>query len=463
MLFTGFFAGAQSQMKHSDNNHRSLSNKARKTDESPRKDFVLTRDRLALWIWFCAFFGLLQTAYVVFVSPYFAYMGFALQFDVLEYVEGSLLFLAFIMFLPMRKDAPSSVLLSLYAALLLAPASVLYALGELHQTPVYLVFAAGMLLTVMSRLRMASPVRVRHADKIFLIICVMALVITIAWIPISGALRHFNLNPMEVYGQRAAVSDLIYRGPFSYLVPMTLKGFGIGLLVYFLWYRQKFLYVSLLVGFIFFYGATGHKSVFTIPILVTGVYLWQSRGSNLWQIPAFMTAIVAAALGASIILNNIYIASILIRRVFFVPAHFIGVYIEYFDEAGYKYFSTVIFSRILSGISEVPPQSEISVYLTGTRDIWYNAGFVATGYMHAGLLGVLIYTIVTGIIIVAVDSLARGGYSGPALALMIVPISILYTTADLVTTFLSHGLLTALFLLWLFRSGVDPGGRRGRR
>ena len=69
-----------------------------------------------------------------------------------------------------------------------------------------------------------------------------------------------------------------------------------------------------------------------------------------------------------------------------------------------------------------------------------------------GLLGVVIYGLLAGALLKLVDSLVtRVVPLWMALSVVIVPIFMLFTSADLMTTLLTHGLGFAVFMLYLMK------------
>jgi hypothetical protein len=73
--------------------------------------------------------------------------------------------------------------------------------------------------------------------------------------------------------------------------------------------------------------------------------------------------------------------------------------------------------------------------------------------MHAGISGIIIYSLVTGIVLKIIDSLTFKVIPlWLSLATISIPSLILITSADLPTTLLSHGLLPSIILLYLLRN-----------
>jgi hypothetical protein len=98
---------------------------------------------------------------------------------------------------------------------------------------------------------------------------------------------------------------------------------------------------------------------------------------------------------------------------------------------------------------EYPVPRIISLFQYGHADTWVNTGFLATSYMHFGFVGMLVFSVVAGLIFKLIDGLTSERVPlWVGVAIMIVPVFSL-TSADLPTTIVSHGLGLALLFLWL--------------
>lgn len=112
-----------------------------------------------------------------------------------------------------------------------------------------------------------------------------------------------------------------------------------------------------------------------------------------------------------------------------------------------QHWSSSITASFVDYPYELNPAKLIGSYL-GT-DSHANNSFLSTGYMHAGIPGVILYGILVGLLFRLIDSLSNK-FVTPwvAVAVIIVPSQALLTSADLPTTLLTHGLGIALVILF---------------
>jgi hypothetical protein len=283
------------------------------------------------------------------------------------------------------------------------------------------------------------------------VILFSGIIVVTVWMLAVGGLRYFNLDLTLVYDFRDDVGDLIDQGFMSYLNVWVTKIFGPVLLALALW-RKNYLLAGLVFGLhIFWFGISSHKAVLFYPILIVFLWVWFRKTRALFIVPASMSLGVVISILLYFIHEEILVSSMFIRRVFFVPAKLTFDYYEFFSVNPFVYWSNSITSYFINYPYTTSPALLIGDYV-GTGG-WANNSFLATGYMHAGIFGVLIYGILVGLLFRLVDSLARNGVPvWVAIATMIVPSQVLLTSADLPTALLSHGFGMSLLILFFLRS-----------
>lgn len=79
-----------------------------------------------------------------------------------------------------------------------------------------------------------------------------------------------------------------------------------------------------------------------------------------------------------------------------------------------------------------------------------NTGAIASGYANAGLFGVALYPVTTGLFIGMLNSYGARISHAAVAAVSFVAVSYVVTTTDLTTALLTHGLLLLLLILALF-------------
>ncbi len=414
--------------------------------------FKLIDNRVAFLISAVVFKLLLEVSYIDFVIPVYEYVGYTLNINDTKYLESWIIFLAFCCFLPVRIERATDFLIAYLMFAFFCPLLVEFSLADKPRVPVYLVALSTILIL---GFRSGQSIRfplVRHGPRIALLIIYGGIVIVTAWFIASGGLRYFNLNLDAVYQFRRAVGELLDQGLMGYLNSWAIKVFGAAALTLSLWKSRYFLSFLIVVLHIFWFGVSSQKTVLFHPVLVIFVWLWFRYSKALALLPIGMSILIG--ISYLLYLENeelLVVGSLTINRVFFVPADLTFVYYEFFSKNQFVFWSNSLTSSFIDypyTISE--PARVIGAYLGGEAHA--NNTFLATGYMHAGLAGVVVYGALVGMIFRLIDSLSNEGIpSWVAISMIIVPAQALLTSADLPTAILTHGLGISVVLIFLLR------------
>ena len=392
----------------------------------------------------------LDLSYVYFISPSWSYQGLALSVQKWRLAESYLLTVMLSLFVPRRFVRPSDFLLFFFYLLIILPLLSLYGL-LFEQRPFIWMVAFCFLL--MCGIRFFPIIRlpvVRYGRFLLVIASGMMVFVVIAFMVIHGGLANFNLDLTRVYEFRKLATTALSGGLFGYINFWVTKVLNPFLIVYFFFVKRYFLSVSFIGIQIILFGMTGHKSVLFYPFLTLSVlYLLDRKNVNLKIIYSYLFIVVSSS-SIALVFNNFYFVSLFVRRVFFVPAYLSYIYYKYFSENGFVYMSNSVLSHWINYPYQLSPPFLIGKYAFGKGTVSANNGFLACGYMHFGFLGMVLFSLIVSMILMLVDSLVDGSVSlGLGVALVIVPFFALFSSADLSTAFLSHGLGLSLLMLWL--------------
>jgi hypothetical protein len=281
------------------------------------------------------------------------------------------------------------------------------------------------------------------------VFCVLGLMV------IRGGLNYFNLNLLRVYDFRRAVGEVINFGLLGYLNTWAFKVFN-PFMIAFSMLTRKWLAFGIFVSVqVLFFGISNHKSVLFYPLLIIAVYYLFSHLSYkkiLSLMMSGLSALVVICSFVAIYFKKVVLVSLFVRRLFYVPALLNFTYYELFEKLGHVYLSNSILSRLIKYPFQYGYTHMVSLYLYGSPEVNCNNGFLATSYMHFGFAGVVIFSITVGLLMRLVDSLVSTKLPmWFVVAATIVPFFSLFTSADLSTALLTHGIGVSLILLWLVR------------
>ena len=407
------------------------------------------------------YFLVLLCMYSMGIAPNFAYMGFLDAFSS-ENLVISLLMLLFVVPFLRPGQLPSAFFLNLTASLILVPTLVLYTGAGLPHRFALVTTAALVLMAIISktiRLR-AFKLPVIHSSNLLLVLGYFS-AFTVAGIFVFGGARFLNFDLSAVYDlRREAAQNLPII--FSYLVPLVSK-VAIPFAIVFAIRDRHWLVVAGLVSLsVLLFALTAHKSPLFFPVMVIFVYfIARSRYVEQYFLAALISIVLASAIDIWFFSRggegvSGWFASLFTRRVLLVPSFLNWCYLDFFFDAE-KYFWAE--SKITAGLIE-PPFDLRSVNLIGLEyfgkeEMSANTGWIGSGYANAGLWGVMLYSILIGVLLAFLDSYSYRLGKQIIVALFVLPIFTIITSTDFLTMFLTHGLLLSLLLLALMNS-TDP-------
>ncbi|WP_284456197.1 hypothetical protein [Alloalcanivorax xenomutans] len=392
----------------------------------------------------------LEISYIFFIIDVFSYRGFDYNFTVVKYVESWAIMITVATLASSKMKRPSDLIICLILIVYLVPLLIYYAYSGQSRYHLYLVILCYLITDFFRRGRLFKIKTVVQGPVLARYMLILGVIGVTAWMVFSGGFRYFNLDISKVYDYRSAVGETINVGLMAYLNIWATKVFGPALLTVSIWKRRYVLAFLIVLLHVVWFGVSSHKSVLFYPLLVIFVCCWFRRTSALSPLPLFMAIVVMAAMAVFLFSEDILAASLFIRRVFFVPSQLTFAYYDFFSNNPHVYWS----NSVLSSFGKYPysenPALVIGNYM-GT-DSNANNSYLSTGYMHAGVLGVMVYGAIAGAVFKILDSLATGALPvWVATSVVLVPAWGLLTSADLTTALLTHGFGVALFMLFLIR------------
>ncbi|WP_152523739.1 hypothetical protein [Stutzerimonas stutzeri] len=399
------------------------------------------------------FRAILDLSYSTVVAKFFGSEGFNLDSSIINYAFSWLIYLVC---LPLANGRLFKVSDYFFATALLsvfAPLTSLYGLDAARPVlPVITVFAA--LVTVrfivsVDILPLKILPTIQQGRKIALSISLVFVCFLVVLYSSSGI--ELTLNFSDVYEVRAINAERTAGGVLAYTNNWTYQIFNICLMAFALHYRR---YIAFLVFFmvqIYFFSASGHKTVLFLPLLVLGVWLYFRKYSSLVFVPATFGALVVMSMLSFFSLNDVWMSSLFVRRLFYVPADLTFIYFDFFSHNEKVLWSNSILAQFTSYPYESDVPHVVGKYM-GKEGMAANNGFVSSGYAHAGVFGVIFYSLILGFILRFINYIASGVLPiWLAVSLTVVPLRALLISSDLFTVMLTHGLIVAIVLMFFAR------------
>lgn len=407
--------------------------------------------RLCFFAFSVIFRVMLEFAYKDFVVPWYETTGFPLVDNQAKYIESWALYVGLLLFLPATVRKPSDFLICLAFFVYIAPLLMYYGFTDASQWALYCVLAQ---YTIMSLMRWGRPVPVpvvRRGPAIALWLAIVGVVVATSWMIASAGFANFNLNLEAVYEFREEAGIAINVGAMSYIVAWATTVCGPLVLMLALRDGHRTLALSIILLHVLWFGISAHKAVLFFPVLVLFLYVFFKHSRALSLMPLGLCLVVLVSLASYYATESLLLSGLFVRRVFFVPSYLTFSYFEFFEQNSFVFWSNSFLSAFVHYPYDDSVPFVIGSYLNDPTG-WANNSFFSTGYMHAGLLGVVIYGLVAGAMLKVLDSLVtRTVPLWMSLSVIIVPFFTLVTSADLTTALLTHGLGFAILMLYLMK------------
>ena len=398
---------------------------------------------------------LLTWIFIVDITVHWAYMGFVgfFSWGGLVMVLVGTIVLALI---TRGEDTRGYILLSLMYILFI-PSLIFIAFG-LNTTTHFVAFWLMIAIVYAASAVRLPPLDIANAAPRTLLYTVVFLIVAgvaiQAW---YGGLRYFNLDLDRVYEFReAAASELpplfgyLYSNISSVLVPVAL--------LFAVRFRSLGVAVIVLISAIILFGMTQHKIVLFGPFAILFLYYFYRKKPREWVIGlALFTLPLLSAV--EILIDRFiygsnsfaYYTALFVRRLLFFPPVLDGTYIQYFEvNAKYFWSASQIGALFSSNRYGVTPPYLIGYEYFADADTSANTGVIGSGYANAGLFGVALYSVITGLMIAYLNAYGRRIDHGLVTAVSLLTIFNIFTSTDLLTAFLTHGALLLLVVLAFF-------------
>lgn len=397
--------------------------------------------------------GIVDAIYALHIATNYAYAGFVLDVDILRATYSYLLLVICFYFLKTNTNQTFNPILYVIFLILIIPIQTYYAYSG-QNTQYFTAMMMFYLLCIgFSNFKIRFDALTLEYGKSF---CLSLLVLSVIYMLFSFGVRHggllnFNLDLLKVYEFRESSSAIYYTGVNAYLynwIPKIVVPFLIGYSIY---SRQYFFTLVLVAVQVVFFGLTSHKIILFIPVLILFFYWISSTRFNSIYIA------ISAVISMSLIFvmanfsDDLLLSSLVFRRALFVPAFLDFTYYEFFSNNQLVLLSNSIFSKVIA----YPYTMQVSHVIGGAlgqEGMWANTGVLATSFMHFGYPGILIFSLMTGLLMSFIDELAKKVQTWIAQTILAVPTINLFVSSDFFTTLLTHGLLLSILILWLMSS-----------
>ncbi len=243
---------------------------------------------------------------------------------------------------------------------------------------------------------------------------------------------------------------------FEYVHPVVTKSLLPFVLIYALHTKKfKSMAIAFMCAILIFF-LVQHRVALACPFFVLSGYILYKRYASIFGLVIcssltvmLFTMIVLLYLGDTY--SNV--PDFVIRRSLMVPSILQSVYIEYFSQSVFTYYSD---SKITFGLVSYPYEMPVPYLIgeyIGLPGAHANAGIIGAGYQQAGIIGVAIYVTILSAFVFVVDLLSPQEWKPVTFAVCLPGFLTMVCSSDLPAVFLTHGLILATLLIFLLKYG----------
>lgn len=244
---------------------------------------------------------------------------------------------------------------------------------------------------------------------------------------------------------RDQLSEVSFIAAYSYM--LTFKAIAPLILSYGLLKGNRLLVYTAIMVFALGFLVSGHKSILLTPIALLGLYYCLKRSMSIKLMLCNIAFVLSLISFFSSGMVQFIFGDILMRRVFIVPGMLTNMYFDYFSVHDFNLFSSVTSKFTGASVTSIPFMIGENVF--GRPEMSANANFVASGYAEAGVIGVLLYSVVILVSFLFLDS--RIKLEKNIILLASFPILSAMLETNLTTVFFTHGLIFLILVKFLWK------------
>ena len=413
-------------------------------------DIWVNKNRIYLIFWLIVCKISIDYSYSEFVSPFYSYAGFFNNFSMIKFTEGWIVALLMGSVCPYIIKKPSDFFIIFSLITYYIPIITFYSFADQSSFFFYVIISSWFFLTLATKtINITLPTFLLNKNIYILCIALTVFLLTLL-ITVMVGVSNINFDLTKEYDFRPIVSSALSGYGLPYFATWLPSVLGPLLLCISLAKKNYLFFIIVSLLHIYLFGITSHKTPMFVPFLILGIWFWFKSRDQSWFIPMGIALLLFLFIFIYIIFDFGLLASLINRRVFMIPAKLTFEYFVFF------YGSSLLWSNsFLSSFIDYPydvTYQKVIGQQNGSGD-YANIGFLATGFMHAGIFGIYIYLIIYIIILKVIDSISYKNIPiWFSIGCLVMPLNIVITSGDLLTAMLTHGLVIAIMLLYFSRN-----------
>lgn len=393
----------------------------------------------------------LEYSYINFVSTVFGYAGFLYDFELNKYIIGWFIYIIVYLLVYLKKKLFIYEVFIFMFLLYILPLCTFFGLSNQNISSLFLLTIPFLVILLLTFNLKFYSIKTLPYSKVIIIgtSFLFTFLVLINYYLSTGGKMVLSLS--DVYIFRDEFGKYSSEGIFGYLNNWVTKIFVVLLFSWAIYRKKFFLFLAIILVFLLLFALSGHKSVLSGFFLVLFFYImFKFKHRNFIILLGFLTLLIFTIL-IDYLFDIYLLQTLIVRRLLFVPAHLNFIYLEFFSSNQFVFWSNGLLSSFIDYPYDTRIVQVIGSYI-GKPDMAANTGFIASGYSHAGVLGIFIYMIISIILINIINNLGRKTDKYFVFSIIFIPIMTMFISSDLLTSLLTHGLILSVLIIWLYNN-----------
>ncbi len=408
---------------------------------------IITRQNIKTYFLYILYRIILDFLYVNWIHPLYINSGFVYDPNIYKLIVSYLIIIILLIIMPKSNLRVSYRILQLHLIIMIIPLSTLYALANLSTKFIFMVFICFSIQLMLIRVHYKLKVNeVKNANVIIAVIIICISIATYLYLFITQGIYFNAFNFNEIYEIRANtdVSSTI----MNYLISWQYRIINPFIIVLSYFKKNYKIFFAGMFLQTFLYFMYPHKEVFmSIGLILLVLFTERNR----IKFDEFIIKFLVIAAGISVIIyegfKNMWPLAIVTVRLIYIPAILKFMHYNFFLINEKLFYSEGLIGKLF-GIKY--PYSVPSGFLVDNPNSNNNAGYLAYAYDNAGLLGMIIMSVVFILFLLLIDSFSNENNVGIYFSLLVYPMIVL-NDGDLLTSFLTGGLFLLIILMYLIK------------
>lgn len=403
---------------------------------------------------------LLEYSYVKYVHIVHGYEGFALEIDIFKMVESYFAAIIIILLLPISEKKVSSIALKVLNIIMIIPIFSLYYLKSQSREYFYAVLVSFLITILITKLQLfrIKNQKINFNLIVNIVMTMNTLVVYVGMIYFNGPPKLQLLDLSQVYNVRGTID---YGYSFmNYLVSWQGVIINPYLMISYLQKKNKNKFTIITLLQLILYLITGNRAFFLYSFLIIALVYFLRKRSFIISFTKGMIAFLIISLITFFSGVNKWIASLMLYRTLFLPAQISFQYHDFFSVNGFVKLSHSIFEMFF----REPIYNNNPVLIIG--ETYYknnhpNTGYLGDAFMNFGFIGMIVFSLVFGVVLMLIDSLSNTEYKKVVSKAFIIILMISLTNVGLLTTLFNGGMALYILILWGSYDNkiYEPGGK----